>query len=122
MTDGDRHSSLDKLESRLEKAREKNRPRPSGLSASDGSAMGVAFRLGVEFVAGIAVGSIIGFYLDKWLGTTPWLFLVFFVLGTGAGFANVFRAAKNVGLTKTGGSETPENGEEKHKAPDRSSD
>jgi ATP synthase protein I len=112
VTDGDRHSSLDDIESRLEKAREKNRPRPSGLSASDGNAMGMAFRLGVEFVAGIAVGSIIGFFLDKWLGTSPWLFLVFFVLGTGAGFLNVFRSANSLGLTKTGKPKAPEDGGE----------
>ena len=73
----------------------------------------MAFRLGVEFVVGIAVGSIIGFLLDKWLGTSPWLFLVFFILGTGAGFLNVFRAANSMGLTKTSGEKKPpENGEE----------
>ena len=112
MTDGDRRPSLEDLESRLEKAREKSRPRSSGLSAKDGNALGVAVRLGVEFVAGIAVGSIIGFFLDKWLGTTPWLFLVFFVLGTGAGFLNVFRSAKQMGLMGPGGSAKPEDGDE----------
>ena len=109
MTDGDPHSSLDDIESRLEKAREKNRPREP-KSATDGSAIGIAFRLGVEFVLGIAVGGVIGYLLDKWLGTTPWLFLVFFVLGTGAGFLNVFRAANSMGLTKTGG-KSPDHGE-----------
>ena len=113
MTNGDRNSSFKDIEQRLEKAREKNRPRPSRLSAQDQSALGVAFRLGVEFVVGIAVGSIIGFLLDRWLGTSPWLFLVFFVLGTGAGFLNVFRAANSMGLTKTSGEKKPpENGEE----------
>ena len=112
MTNGDKNSSFKDIEQRLEKAREKNRPRPSRLSAQDQSALGVAFRLGVEFVVGIAVGSIIGFLLDRWLGTSPWLFLVFFVLGTGAGFLNVFRAANSMGLTKTGGEKEPENGEE----------
>ena len=110
MTDGDKRSSLKDIEQRLEKAREKNQPRPSRLSDQDQSALGVAFRLGIEFVVGIAVGSIIGFLLDKWLGTSPWLFLVFFILGTGTGFLNVFRAANSLGLTKTGGSNKPEDG------------
>jgi ATP synthase protein I len=110
MTDGDRRPSLEDLESRLEKAREKSQPRQSGLSAKDGNALGVALRLGVEFVAGIAVGSIIGFFLDRWLGTTPWLFLVFFMIGTGSGFMNVFRTAKNMGLMGPSGSPKPENG------------
>jgi ATP synthase protein I len=37
------------------------------------------------------VGVAIGFFLDRWLGTWPWLFLVFFVLGSVAGVLNVYR-------------------------------
>jgi ATP synthase protein I len=33
----------------------------------------------------------LGFALDRWLGTWPWLFLVFFVLGAAAGVLNVYR-------------------------------
>ena len=35
----------------------------------------------------------IGLLLDKWLGTTPWLLLLFFLLGSAAGIMNVFRVA-----------------------------
>ena len=69
-------------------------------------------RLGVEFFVGVAVGSIIGYLLDKWLGTTPWLFVVFFFIGTGAGFLNVFRAANSLGRTKTGKDEEPDGDDE----------
>ena len=40
--------------------------------------MGNAFKLGTELVAAVAVGTIIGFILDSWFGTTPWLIIIFF--------------------------------------------
>lgn len=57
---------------------------------SRGMAMGL--RMSTELVAAIAVGGFIGYGLDQWLGTTPWLFLVFFLLGFAAGMVNVVRA------------------------------
>ena len=61
-----------------------------------GSFMGNAFKLGTEFVAAVAVGTIIGFILDSWFDTKPWLIIIFFFLGTAAGMLNVFRAAKRM--------------------------
>ena len=40
--------------------------------------MGSAFKLGTELVAAVIVGTIIGFILDNWFGTKPWLMIVFF--------------------------------------------
>lgn len=53
----------------------------------------MALRIAVEFVAGLFVGGFIGWQLDAWLGTAPWLFLVFLGLGMAAGMVNVFRHA-----------------------------
>jgi ATP synthase protein I len=47
-------------------------------------------------VAAVAIGTIIGFILDKTFGTTPWLIIIFFFLGVAAGIVNVFRSAKNM--------------------------
>ncbi len=60
---------------------------------------GLAFgmRPAVELVVAIAVGVGIGLLLDRWLGTAPWLFLVFFVLGAAAGFLNVYRVMAGLG-------------------------
>ena len=58
--------------------------------------MGSAFRLGTELVAAVAVGTIIGFILDNWFGTKPWLILIFFFVGVVAGITNVIRSAKNM--------------------------
>jgi ATP synthase protein I len=52
---------------------------------------GVGMRAGIEVVAALAVGIGIGLALDRWLGTWPWLFLLFFVAGACAGVLNVYR-------------------------------
>ena len=47
-------------------------------------------------VAAVMVGTIIGFILDSWFGTKPWLILVFFFVGVIAGILNVIRTAKQM--------------------------
>ena len=42
-----------------------------------------------------AGGFIIGFVLDKWLGTQPWFLLIMLFLGFAGGFMNVMRISKN---------------------------
>ena len=61
-----------------------------------GSFMGNAFKLGTELVAAVGVGTIIGFILDSWFGTKPWLIIIFFFLGAAAGMLNVFRTANRM--------------------------
>ena len=60
------------------------------------SFMGSAFKLGTELVAAVAVGTIIGFILDSWFDTKPWLIIIFFFLGTAAGILNVIRTANRM--------------------------
>lgn len=56
--------------------------------------MGRAMRMSAELVAGVVVGGVIGWYLDKWLGNEkPWLFILFFLLGAASGMLNLIRAA-----------------------------
>jgi ATP synthase protein I len=54
--------------------------------------MAYGLRMSSELVAAILVGGLIGYGLDQWLGTTPWLFLAFFIAGFAAGVLNVTRA------------------------------
>ena len=61
-----------------------------------GSFMGNAFKLGTELVAAVGVGTIIGFILDSWFGTKPWLIIVFFFIGSAAGILNVIKTAKRM--------------------------
>lgn len=67
------------------------------LKGASRRGLGLAMRLGVEIVAALVIGVGIGLLLDYWLGTTPWLMLVFFVLGSAAGFMNVYRIATGMG-------------------------
>lgn len=41
-------------------------------------------------VASCLIGLAMGFYLDKWLGTSPWMTLIFLALGITSGFRNIF--------------------------------
>jgi ATP synthase protein I len=63
-------------------------------AAGRGASMGRGMKIAAELVAGVLVGGVLGWYLDKWLGTKPWLFLLFFLLGTAAGMMNVIRQAQ----------------------------
>ena len=65
-------------------------------SEKKGSFMGNAFKLGTELVAAVAVGTIIGFILDSWFDTKPWLIIIFFFLGAAAGMLNVIRTANRM--------------------------
>ncbi len=47
--------------------------------------------IGLHMVSGPLVGFAIGYGLDFWLDTGPWLKLVFLVIGIAAGFLNVYR-------------------------------
>lgn len=56
--------------------------------------------IGVALVAATFIGLGIGYALDKWLGTSPWLMMVFTLFGIVAGFLNLFRDVGLVGRTK----------------------
>ena len=79
---------------KIAKSKLKNQIREN--SESRGSFMGNAFKLGTELVAAVAVGTIIGFILDSWFGTKPWLIIIFFFLGAAAGILNVIKAANKM--------------------------
>ncbi len=68
---------------------------PPGASAPDGmgSAMNVGARVVTELVSAVVVGAVIGWAIDRWLGSSPVALIVFLVLGTAAGFWNVYRIA-----------------------------
>ena len=99
MNERDRPPSLEELDARLRAARREadaaggKRPR----RASMGTGIGFGLRIGVELVAALIVGGGIGFMLDRWLGTGPWLLVVFFLLGAAAGLVNVYRVMAGLG-------------------------
>jgi ATP synthase protein I len=55
-------------------------------------ALGELSSIGLTLVISTVLGLVGGYYLDRWLGTTPWLLLIGLVLGIAAGFVNLFRS------------------------------
>jgi ATP synthase protein I len=53
-------------------------------------ALGFLSTVGLSMVLAICLGAFIGYYLDKWLGTSPWLLLIFLGFGVAAAFRNLF--------------------------------
>lgn len=47
--------------------------------------------IGIGLVVATAIGLGIGYGLDRWLSTSPWLTLLFTLFGIAAGFLNLFR-------------------------------
>tara|TARA_E500000081_G_C5981921_1_gene282880 strand:- start:404 stop:691 length:288 start_codon:yes stop_codon:yes gene_type:complete len=84
------------FKTRLKIAKSKIKKQVINDDEKRGSFMGNAFKLGTELVASVAVGTIIGFILDSWFDTKPWLIIIFFFLGAAAGMLNVIRAANRM--------------------------
>ena len=67
--------------------------RGSGSMAETMRTIGALSTVGISFVLAMLIGFASGYYLDKWLGTGPWLLLVFTLFGLAAGITNVYRTA-----------------------------
>jgi ATP synthase protein I len=88
------HERLKDLSKRIEQTR---RTQSGGDSPKreEGSALGLATRAITELVVAIAVAMGLGWVLDRWLGTKPWLMLVLLPFGFAAGVLNVMRLSKS---------------------------
>ena len=84
------------FKTRLKIAKNKAKSKYSVEKEQSKSGMGHAFKMSTELVAAVAVGTIIGFILDNWFGTKPWLILIFFFVGVIAGIMNVIKSAKRM--------------------------
>ena len=91
-----RKMSDKKFKTRLEIAKNKITRKSNENTGNKSSVLGMAFKMSTEFVAAVAVGTIIGFIFDNWFGTKPWLILIFFFVGVVAGIMNVIKSAKNM--------------------------
>lgn len=82
---------LDTLDERLRRARHEEAVR-SGEARDKGED---DYRLGnrvlAELIGGMAGGALIGWVLDRLLGTSPWLLLAMLALGTVVAFRNIIR-------------------------------
>ena len=86
----------EKFKTRLKIAKNKIKKKTDQNKQEPRSNIGEAFKMSTELVSAVAVGTIIGFILDKWFGTKPWLILTFFFVGVIAGIMNVIKTAKKI--------------------------
>jgi ATP synthase protein I len=82
-------SDPDSFGARLEAAKARHVPEPRAVVVS---ALAQGTRHAFEIAATTIVGAGIGWMLDRWLQTGPWMFLLFLLLGIGAGFWNLIKA------------------------------
>ena len=68
------------LSTRLKIAKKKANKNSFNGNKKSSSALGTALKLSTEMVAAVFVGSIIGFILDNWFDSKPWLTVIFFLL------------------------------------------
>ncbi len=96
MSDTEKPPELAGFEARLKEA-EARQAAAEKPPDERGKGMALAFRISAELVGGLIVGVGIGWLLDRWLGTKPWLLIVFFLLGSAAGLVSVIRTVSGVG-------------------------
>lgn len=98
MDDNDSDRALNDLGARLHKAREAHEaPARKAALRAETSGFGQAFRIGIEMISSLLVGTGIGWYLDVWLGTRPWFLIIFIFLGAAAAMFSVYRTAMSMG-------------------------
>jgi ATP synthase protein I len=92
---------LRRLGERLDQVGRRRPVEPGSASRSNSDMSGFArgMRLSAELVGGVVVGFLLGWLLDRWLGTSPWGMIVLLLLGFAAGVLNVMRSA---GVVKPG--------------------
>ena len=92
----DRNRELDAFTAKVKAVQDRRAKTATRSAAAVGAKtgqLGLGFRISVELLATLAVGTGMGFVLDRWLATSPWLTLVCFMLGAAAGMRNVVRVA-----------------------------
>ena len=98
MSESEPPDRLARLDERLRQARARDRVEPKTGSGNAELQQGMAagLRIGVELVVAIVVATGLGWVIDRWAGTSPWLTIVMFFLGVAAGMLNVYRAVTGV--------------------------
>jgi ATP synthase protein I len=51
-------------------------------------------RVALEMIAAFIGGGAIGWFLDRWLGTSPWMLIIWVILGFAAGIRSAYRVTK----------------------------
>ena len=84
------------ISTRLESAKKKIKDKQIKNDGSNVASLGKALKISTELVAAVVVGTTLGFILDNWFDTRPWLTICFFFMGVTAGILNVIKSAKSM--------------------------
>ena len=88
--------NLREISTRLEIAKKNINNSKKNDSGSNATSIGKALKISTELVAAVVVGATMGFLLDNWFDTKPWLTISFFFMGVAAGILNVIKSAKKM--------------------------
>ena len=88
--------NLKEISARLEIAKRNAKKNSINNQSSNAASLGKALKIGTELVAAVGVGTLLGFILDNWFDTRPWLTIGFFFIGVAAGILNVIKSAKSM--------------------------
>jgi len=87
---------LKEISTRLKIAKKNIKKIKKENGSSNATSLGKALKISTELVASVVVGSTIGFLLDNWFDTKPFIMISFFFIGVAAGILNVIRSAKKM--------------------------
>ena len=73
--------NLKEISTRLEIAKKKIKKKQIKNNGSNAASLGKALKISTELVAAVVVGTTLGFILDNWFDTRPWLTISFFFYG-----------------------------------------
>ena len=90
---GELDQRLNRLEAELAKKGVLKQPASEDERSETSGSVAQAMKISSEFIAGVVVGALIGWFVDRVAGTSPWGLIVFLLLGFGAGVLNVLRSA-----------------------------
>ena len=97
MSDHDGPDPLKGLDAKLKKARETSRhgrPNEAQSKNANPKAFALGMRVALEMIAAFVGGGAIGWFLDRWLGTSPWMLIIWVALGFAAGIRSALRVTQ----------------------------
>ena len=86
-------NKLDKLTKKIEKLK-KNKESSEKFSNKANVNYSIAMNISIELITGIGLGVFFGIILDNYLQTKPLMLIICFILGTLAGFYNMYKTLK----------------------------
>ena len=85
---------IDDLDRRIADARAADQSRAAGTDGRPAKGYNQGTRVLAELVGAPIGGGLLGWALDRWLGTAPWLMLILLVLAIAAAGRNIYRISK----------------------------